>query len=58
MGTERQDIPGIPAEQSKVLTVRMSQVDADLIDRIAQREDIKRSDVMRWAIAEWLIRHV
>lgn len=45
---------GVPTESTKVLTVRVSQIDADLVDRFAEREEIKRSDVLRWALAEFM----
>lgn len=54
----RQKRTTIPAEQSQVVAVRLARVDADVIGKVAEQAGITRSDVIRWAIAEWEERHV
>lgn len=46
------------SETSKVVAVRLSKVDADIIRDVAEQHGITRSDVIRWAIAEWEERNI
>jgi len=44
---------GINPEQTVVIAVRVSQIDRDILNRVAAFESVTLSDVVRWAIAVW-----
>jgi len=44
---------GINPEQTVVIAVRVSQIDRDILNRVAAFDGVTVSDVVRWAIAVW-----
>jgi hypothetical protein len=44
---------GIKQECTKVIAVRVTPFDRDVIHAVAQSENIAMSDVIRWALAVW-----
>ncbi len=44
---------GINTECSKVIAVRVSAFDKQVLSAVAEAEDIAISDVIRWALAVW-----
>ena len=44
---------GINAECTKVIAVRVSSFDKEVLSAVAQAEGIAISDVIRWALAVW-----
>ena len=48
---------GLTKEDSKVLAVRVTQFDSDAVSLFAEHFGISRSNVIRWAIAEFQERY-